>query len=67
MPPAAFADTWVYEYDWTPDGQGFVAIAAKGDGDNNWWTAKLESFTLAGQERVIKRTVAALHAGPRDA
>ncbi|MBW8733556.1 MAG: S9 family peptidase, partial [Asticcacaulis sp.] len=46
-------DTWVYEYDWTPDGQGFVATAAKGDGDNNWWTAKLESFALAGQERVI--------------
>ncbi len=46
-------DTWVYEYDWTPDGQGFVATAAKGDGDNNWWTAKLESFTLAGQERVL--------------
>ena len=35
------ADTWVYEYDWTPDGKGFVATAAKGDGDNNWWVAKL--------------------------
>ncbi len=46
-------DTWVYEYDWTPDGKGFVATAAKGDGDNNWWTAKLESFTLAGEERII--------------
>ncbi len=46
-------DTWVYEYAWTPDGQGFVATAAKGDGDNNWWTAKLESFALSGAERVI--------------
>ncbi|WP_443748160.1 S9 family peptidase [Asticcacaulis solisilvae] len=46
-------DTWVYEYDWTPDGQGFVATAAKGDGDNNWWTARLESFTLSGESRVI--------------
>ena len=46
-------DTWVYEYDWTPDGKGFVATAAKGDGDNNWWTAKLESFALSGAERVI--------------
>lgn len=35
------ADTWVYEYDWTPDGRGFVATAAKGNGDNNWWVAKL--------------------------
>ena len=35
------ADTWVYEYDWTFDGSGFVATAAKGNGDNNWWVAKL--------------------------
>jgi dipeptidyl aminopeptidase/acylaminoacyl peptidase len=42
------SDTWVYEYDWTPDGQGFVATAAKGNGDNNWWIAKLVSVDLAG-------------------
>src|SRR5262249_23611830 len=46
-------DRWVYEYDWTPDGHGFVAPAAKGDGDNNWWTAKLQSFTINRSERVI--------------
>ena len=46
-------DTWVYEYDWMPDGTGFVATAAKGDGDNNWWTAKLEAFGLDGSERII--------------
>ena len=46
-------DTWVYEYDWTPDGSGFVATAAKGDGDNNWWTAKLEAFGRDGSERII--------------
>ena len=42
--PLAFlspADTFVYEYDWTPDGRGFVATEAKGDGDNNWWIARL--------------------------
>src|SRR5665213_434350 len=33
------ADTYVYEYSWTPDGKGFVATAAKGNGDNNWWIA----------------------------
>jgi dipeptidyl aminopeptidase/acylaminoacyl peptidase len=51
---ASPADTFVYEYDWTPDGRGFVATAAKGDGDNNWWVAKLEAFDAAtGAERVI--------------
>ncbi len=35
------ADTFIYEYDWTPDGRGFVATEAKGDGDNNWWIARL--------------------------
>ncbi len=38
--PVSPADTWVYEFDWTPAG-GFVATAAKGNGDNNWWVAKL--------------------------
>lgn len=41
------ADTFIYEYDWTPDGRGFVATAAKGDGDNNWWVADLEAVDLA--------------------
>ena len=45
--------TFVYEYDWTPDGRGFVGTAAKGDGDDNWWVAKLEAFGLDGAERVI--------------
>ncbi len=48
------ADTFIYEYDWTPDGQGFVATAAKGNGDNNWWVAKLEAVDLkSGAVRVI--------------
>jgi len=48
------ADTWIYEYDWTPDGKGFVATAAKGDGDNNWWIAKLVAVDAAsGALRVI--------------
>jgi dipeptidyl aminopeptidase/acylaminoacyl peptidase len=41
------ADTFVYEYDWTPDSKGFVATAAKGDGDNNWWIAELDHVDLA--------------------
>ncbi len=35
------ADRYVYEYDWTPDGNGFVVTSAKGNGDNNWWVATL--------------------------
>src|SRR5208282_4608479 len=34
------ADVYVYEYDWTPDGQGWVASAAHGAGDANWYVAK---------------------------
>ena len=48
------ADTFVYEYDWTPDGRGFVATAAKGNGDNNWWIAKLVAVDgQTGAMRVI--------------
>ncbi|MDB5477029.1 MAG: family peptidase [Phenylobacterium sp.] len=48
------ADRFVYEYDWTPDGRGFVATDAVGDGDNNWWVAKLEAVDLAtGAARTI--------------
>ena len=47
------ADTFVYEYDWTPDGKGFAATAAKGDGDNNWWIAKLVAVGMDGGFRQI--------------
>jgi dipeptidyl aminopeptidase/acylaminoacyl peptidase len=48
------ADTWIYEYDWTPDGKGFVATAAKGDGDDNWWVAELIAVDAgSGATRVI--------------
>jgi dipeptidyl aminopeptidase/acylaminoacyl peptidase len=48
------ADTFVYEYDWLPDGRGFIATAAKGNGDNNWWVAKLETFAAdTGAETVL--------------
>jgi len=35
------ADTYVYEYDWAPDGLKFVVSSALGNGDNNWWIAEL--------------------------
>ena len=34
-------DIYVYEYDWTPDGKSWAAIAAHGSGDANWWIARL--------------------------
>ncbi len=48
------ADTFIYEYDWTPDGKGFVVTSAKGNGDNNWWIATLGHVELAsGKLRVL--------------
>ncbi|HEY7307609.1 MAG TPA: S9 family peptidase [Bryobacteraceae bacterium] len=37
----------IYEYDWSPDGRQFAAIAAPGPADNNWWTAKLYTVDTA--------------------
>jgi dipeptidyl aminopeptidase/acylaminoacyl peptidase len=35
------ADLFVYDYDWSPDGQTFAAEAVKGSGTNNYWVAEL--------------------------
>jgi dipeptidyl aminopeptidase/acylaminoacyl peptidase len=40
-------DLFVYEYDWKPDGSGFVGTAAHGNGDNNWWVAHIYAFDAA--------------------
>jgi dipeptidyl aminopeptidase/acylaminoacyl peptidase len=37
------ADLYVYEFDFLPNG-GFVGTAAPGDGDSQWWVAKLYAF-----------------------
>jgi dipeptidyl aminopeptidase/acylaminoacyl peptidase len=48
------ADTFIYEYDWTPDGKGFVVTSAKGNGDNNWWIATLGHVdATSGKLRVL--------------
>src|SRR5262249_55747193 len=44
---------YVYEYAWAPDGQGFVATAAEGNGDNNWWIASLRLYPLNGASHVV--------------
>jgi dipeptidyl aminopeptidase/acylaminoacyl peptidase len=35
------ADVYVYDYDWLPDSSGWIASAAHGSGDDNWWIARL--------------------------
>ena len=35
------ADMYVYEYDWTPDGQAWAVTAAHGAGDANWYIARI--------------------------
>jgi dipeptidyl aminopeptidase/acylaminoacyl peptidase len=48
------AGMFVYEYDWLPDGSGFVGTASPGDGDENWWVAKLYRFDGAdGTARIL--------------
>jgi dipeptidyl aminopeptidase/acylaminoacyl peptidase len=47
LTPVSPPDRYVYEYDWTPDGAGFVATSALGNGDNNWWVAELDAIDAA--------------------
>ena len=44
------ADMYVYEYDWSLDGQRFVATAARGNGDNNWYIAQIYTISAVGGE-----------------
>ena len=43
-------DIYVYEYDWTPDGKSWAAILAHGNGDANWWVARLYIVSAANGE-----------------
>ncbi|MGA2354644.1 MAG: S9 family peptidase [Terriglobales bacterium] len=62
------ADVYVYEYDWTPDGEGWAAIAAHGSGDSNWWIARLYLVKAhSGEMHEIykpKLQIAAPHVSP---
>src|SRR5262249_43068207 len=37
----------VYDFDWSPDDKMFVATAAPGPGDNNWWIAQIYMIDIA--------------------
>jgi dipeptidyl aminopeptidase/acylaminoacyl peptidase len=51
--PISPGNLYVYEYGWRPDGQAFVATAAPGSGDDNWWVAKLYLVARGGNTQVI--------------
>ena len=62
------ADIYIYEYDWTPDGQSWIATAAHGSGDANWYIAKLYAVNAqSGDMREIyapKWQIAEPHISP---
>jgi len=37
----------IYDYDWSLDDRTFVATAAPGPGDNNWWIAQIYTIDIA--------------------
>jgi dipeptidyl aminopeptidase/acylaminoacyl peptidase len=48
------AELNIYEYDWSPDGRQFAALAAPGPADNNWWIAQLYAVDPAsGQMKAL--------------
>lgn len=42
------AGDYVYEYDWSSDGRKFAFTYAQGNGDDNWWIAKLATVSADG-------------------
>jgi len=40
-------DLHIYDYDWSPNDNAFVATAATGPGDNNWWIAQIYTIDIA--------------------
>ena len=49
------ADTYVYEYDWSPDSSHLAYTASRGNGDNNWWIARLYSVTVMGGVKLLNQ------------
>jgi acylaminoacyl-peptidase len=41
------SDLHIYDYDWSPDDKMFVATAAPGPGDNNWWISQIYTIDIA--------------------
>ncbi len=59
------ADTYVYEFDWSPDSTRLAYTAAQGNGDNNWWIAQLYTISASsGEVHPVYKTLMQL-ANPR--
>jgi Tol biopolymer transport system component len=51
------ADLYIHEYGWSPDGKTFVATAAPGPGDDNWYIAQLYTIGIeSGKTTSILKT-----------
>src|SRR5262249_20493334 len=48
LPQVSSPDLHVYDFDWSPDDKMFVAAAAPGPGDNNWWIAQVYKIDIDG-------------------
>jgi dipeptidyl aminopeptidase/acylaminoacyl peptidase len=60
------ANLYVYEFDWSPDGRRLVLTAAPGNGDDNWWIARLDTIDAgSGAMRTILDKPAMQIAEPR--
>lgn len=60
--PVSPGGRFIYEYDWTPDGRGFVVTSALGNGDSNWWIATLDAVdATTGAVRNIARPATQLN------
>jgi dipeptidyl aminopeptidase/acylaminoacyl peptidase len=44
------ADMYVYEFNWSPDGNRFALTAAHGAGDANWYVAQLYTLDIASPD-----------------
>jgi Tol biopolymer transport system component len=45
--PVSPSDLHIYDFDWSPNDNTFVATAAPGPGDNNWWIAQIYTIEIA--------------------
>ncbi|MFN2540739.1 MAG: prolyl oligopeptidase family serine peptidase, partial [Chthoniobacterales bacterium] len=42
----------IYDFDWSPDDKLFVATAAPGPGDNNWWIAQIHKIDISSAKAI---------------
>jgi dipeptidyl aminopeptidase/acylaminoacyl peptidase len=55
----------VYDYDWSPNDHTFIATAAPGPGDNDWWIAQIYTIDVASGNAAAIYKPALQIAGPR--